>query len=92
MTRKELTEIIKSVLFLDFEDGAFEIITTSDGTEWVVESGNYGDEDREAWYLFVDLFEENDGYDPIHYSREDGTDDEIAEAAVKRLLYDGFKL
>ena len=87
MTKQELIENIKSVLFVDVEDGGFENFTTSDETEWTVESANYGNDD---WFLTVDC--EEDGYNPIQYSREDGTDDEIAEALVERLLYVGLEL
>ena len=87
MTKKEFIKIIKLVLFDDIEDGGFENFTTSDGTEWNVESTNYGDDD---WFLTVDC--DDGGYDPIQYNREDGTDDEIAEALVERLLYVGFEL
>ena len=87
MTKKKLTELIKSILFVDSEDGGFEYFTTSNGTEWCVECDNYGDND---WFLSVDCGE--DGYAPIHYCRENGTDNEIAEALVEELLYNGFEL
>lgn len=87
MTKKELIEIIKSVLFVDVEEGGFEAFETSDGTEWNVESANYGDDD---WFLTVDC--EEDSYKPIQYSKEDGSNKEIAEAIVERLLYVGLEL
>ena len=87
MTKKEFIKTIKPVLFVDIEDGGFENFTTIDGTEWNVESTNYGDDD---WFLTVDC--DDGGYDPIQYNREDGTDDDIAEALAERLLYVGFEL
>lgn len=87
MTKKELIKIIKSVLFVDVEEGGFETFETSDGTEWYVESANYGDDD---WFLTVDC--EEDSYKPIQYSKEDGSNKEIAEAIVERLLYVGLEL
>ena len=87
MTKKEFIKIIKLVLFDDVEDGGFENFTTSDGTEWNVESTNYGDDD---WFLTV--YCDDGGFDPIQYNREDGTDDDIAEALAERLLYVGFEL
>ena len=87
MTKKEFIKIIKLVLFDDVEAGGFENFTTSDGTEWNVESTNYGDDD---WFLTVDC--DDGGFDPIQYNREDGTDDDIAEALAERLLYIGFEL
>lgn len=43
-------------------------------------------------WFFYDLPEYMWDYDPIQYNREDGTDDDIAEALAERLLYVGFEL
>lgn len=89
MIKKEFIEAIKSVLFVDGSEEAEFVVFNylPDDEEVYMESSGY-DEDEDGNYQTWTL--DIDEYEPREYTREDGTDDEIAEALAEDLINCGF--